>query len=130
MRYILANGAVRARAQVAVMQAPDGYSVVIAEPTRNLEQNALLWVLLQAFAEQLQWPVNGVMSKLSPEDWKDLLTAAYRRESQRVAMGIDGGMVMLGLRTSKMGKGEFAEFVDFVHSVAADRGVAIDGSGQ
>lgn len=125
MRYILANGAVRARAQVAVMQAPDGYSVVIAEPTRNLEQNALLWVLLQAFAEQLQWPVNGVMSKLSPEDWKDLLTAAYRRESQRVAMGIDGGMVMLGLRTSKMGKGEFAEFIDFVHSVAADRGVQV-----
>lgn len=129
-RYILVNGAVRARAQVAVMQAPDGYSVVIAEPTRNLEQNALLWVLLQAFADQLQWPVNGVMSKLSPEDWKDLLTAAYRRESQRVAMGIDGGMVMLGMRTSKMGKGEFAEFVDFVHSVAADRGVAIDGAGQ
>jgi hypothetical protein len=65
------------------------------------------------------------MTKLSPEDWKDLLTAAYRRETQRVAMGLDGGMVMLGLRTSKMSKREFSEFLDFVHATAEDRGVIV-----
>lgn len=100
--------------------------VVASEETRNSEQNALMWVLLQAFSDQLEWPVNGQMVKLTPEEWKDLLSAAYKRESQRVAMGIDGGMVMLGLRTSKMGKREFAEFIDFIHSVAADRGVELE----
>lgn len=100
--------------------------VTAQEEARNSEQNALMWVLLQAFSDQLQWPVNGQMVKLSPEEWKDLLSAAYKRESQRVAMGLDGGMVMLGLRTSKMGKREFAEFLDFIHATAALRGVAIN----
>jgi hypothetical protein len=100
--------------------------VTVAEPTRNLEQNALMWVLLQAFSEQLTWPVNGAMVKLEPDEWKDLLSAAYRQEAQRVAMGLNGGMVMLGLRTSKMGRREFAEFIEFIQSVAVDRGVALD----
>jgi hypothetical protein len=109
----------------AVVEAPDEWICTLAEPTRNSSQNALLWVLLQAFADQLKWPVNGELVKLTPEEWKDLLSAAYKRESQRVAMGLDGGMVMLGLRTSKMGKRDFAEFVDFIHATAAARGVVI-----
>jgi inactivated superfamily I helicase len=100
--------------------------VTVSEETRNSEQNSLMWVYLQAFAEQLQWPVNGAMVKLTPEEWKDILSAAYKRESQRVAMGLDGGMVMLGLRTSKMGKREFAEFIEFIQATAAHRGVEVD----
>jgi hypothetical protein len=99
--------------------------VTVEPPKRNLEQNALLWVLLSAFADQLVWPVNGAMVKLEPEEWKDILTAAYRRETQRVAMGLDGGMVMLGMRTSKLNKRKFAELIEFVQSVAVDRGVEL-----
>lgn len=124
--FVLSHREARRRAMAAVAEAPEGYVVTVQEPRRNLEQNALLWVLLSAFAEQLQWPVNGEKTKLSAEEWKDLLSAAYRRESQRVAMGLDGGMVMLGLRTSQMGKREFAEFLEFVMATAAHRGVAID----
>lgn len=108
--------------------APPGYTVTIAPPKRNSEQNALLWVLLTAFSEQLVWPVNGQMVKLEPEEWKDILSAAFKKETQRVAMGIGGGMVMLGMRTSQMGKREFAEFIEFVQSVAADRGVELEQS--
>ena len=124
--YILAHDTARQRALDAVKTAPDGWTVTISEPRRNGEQNALLWVYLSAFAEQLQWPVNGTMTALSADDWKSILSAAYKRESQRIAQGIDGGMVMLGLRTSKMGKREFADFLDYVASVAADRGVVLD----
>jgi hypothetical protein len=123
--FILAHADARRRAAQAIADAPEGYAVTVAEPTRNLEQNALLWVLLQAFSDQLLWPVNGVMVKLSPEEWKDILSAAYKRESQRVAMGIDGGMVLLGMRTSKLSKREFAELIEFIHATAADRGVAL-----
>ena len=124
--FVLAHAEARRRAAAAVANAPDGWRVKVEPPARNLEQNALLWVLLTAFSEQLQWPVNGQMTHLSPEDWKDLLTAAYKRETQRVAMGIDGGMVMLGMRTSRMTKPQFAELIEFVYSVAAARGVELD----
>lgn len=124
--YILAHPQARRRAMAAVADAPEGYVIRVEEPRRNSDQNALMWVLLQAFADQLQWPVNGAMTTLTAEDWKHILSAAFKRETARVAMGLDGGMVMLGMRTSKMGKREFAEFIEFIQSVAADRGVELD----
>ena len=125
-RYIMAHQEARRRAMAAVADAPEGYVVRVDPPTRNAEQNALLWVLLDAFARQLVWPVNGGMVKLEPEEWKDILTAAFKQETQRIAMGLNGGMVILGMRTSKMGKRQFAEFVEFLQSVAVDRGVELD----
>jgi hypothetical protein len=98
-------------------------SIKIAPMGRTLDQNALLWPLLECFSQQLQWPVNGAMVNLEPEEWKDILTAAYRNETQRVAMGLNGGMVMLGMRTSKMTKAEFSEFIEFIHAVAAEHDV-------
>lgn len=128
--FVLAHDTARKRCAEAVAQAPDGYVVEIREPTRNLEQNALMWVWLEAFAQQVQWPVNGAMCKLTAEDWKDLLTAAFRQETQRIAMGLNGGLVILGLRTSKMGKRQFAEFIEFVQAAAAERGVTIDEAAE
>lgn len=124
--FVLAHEQARRNCAAFALQAPDGWRVVFDEPRRNLDQNALLWVLLTAFSDQLEWPVNGAMVKLEPEEWKHILSAAFSRESQRVAMGIDGGMVMLGLRTSKMGKREFAEFVEFICATAALRGVVFE----
>ena len=124
--FHLAHVVARSRAMECVAHAPDGYIVTVQEPVRNLEQNALMWVLLQAFADQLEWPINGRMQKLAPEDWKDLLTAAFRREMQSVAPGLNGGMVLLGMRTSKFGKREFADFIEFMYATAADRGVVFD----
>lgn len=118
----------RRRAAECVAAAPDGYVVTVQEPVRNLDQNALLWVLLTAFSEQLKWPVNGEMVKLEPDEWKDLLTAAFGQES-RVAKGLNGGMVILGARTSKMGKRRFAELIEFIQATAADRGVQIEREG-
>lgn len=124
--FILTHDLARRRAVAAVAEAPEGYTVRVEEPRRNHDQNALMWVLLDAFAQQLQWPVNGAMARLTAEEWKDVLSAAFKREAVRVAMGLDGGMVMLGQRTSKMGKREFAEFIEFIQSVAVDRGVQLD----
>lgn len=123
--FYLVHDEARRRAIQCVSEAPTGYVVECKEPVRNLDQNALLWVLLHKFSTQLKWPVNGEMVSLSTEDWKDLLTAAFRQETSRIAMGLSGGVVMLGTRTSKMGRKEFAEFIEFVQSVAADRGVEL-----
>jgi hypothetical protein len=105
------------------MTAPEGWIARISEPTRTLDQNADQWPYLEAFASQLQWPVNGEKCWITADDWKDILTAAFRQEKVRIAQGIDGGMVLLGQRTSKWGKAEFSEWLEFLHATAAMRGV-------
>lgn len=123
--FILSHDLARRNAVAAVSDAPPGFKVIVSEPSRSLDQNAAQWPILQAFSDQLTWPVNGQMVKLEPEEWKDLLTVAYRQETVRIAMGLNGGMVMLGCRTSKMSKQEFSEYLDFLHSEAAARGVIV-----
>jgi len=125
VKFIMAHDLARRRAVAAVAEAPAGYVVTVEEPKRNTEQNALLWVWLTAFSLQLDWPVNGERVKISADEWKDILSAGYRKYHPRIALGIDGGMVMLGMRTSRMGKREFADFIDYIGAVAADRGVTL-----
>jgi len=105
------------------MTAPDGWIAKVSEPTRTLDQNADQWPYLEAFANQLQWPINGAMVWMSADDWKDVLTAAFKQEKVRIAQGLDGGMVLLGQRTSKFSKAEFSEWLEFLHATAALRGV-------
>ena len=123
--FILAHAQARQLAVDFVKGAPDGYSVTISEPNRSLEQNAAQWPILQAFADQLEWPVNGIMSKLEPDEWKDILTAAFENETVRVAIGLNGGLVMLGKRTRTFSKKKFSEWLEFLHATAAHRGVIV-----
>ena len=102
---------------------PDGYAVTISEPTRTLEQNSAQWPLLACWSKQKEWPVNGVMTKLSPEEWKIILTSAFRREALRIAQGLDGGMVLLGARTRDFGKKEFSDWLEFLHAASAQHGI-------
>ena len=119
--FVLGNITARARAIQCVTDAPDGWCVSVKEPRRNLEQNALMWELLEKFSNQLLWPVNGEMSRLSPEEWKDVLSAAFNREAVRLAQGLNGGIVLLGMRTSRMSKRRFSEFIEFIHAIAAEK---------
>lgn len=121
--FKLVHPQARRNAVQCVSEAPDGYAVTVQEPTRSLDQNAAMWPILQAFADQLQWPVNGSMVWMTPDEWKDVLSAAFKRESVRVAMGLDGGMVMLGGRTSKFSVKEMSDFLEFLNATAAARDV-------
>lgn len=121
--FKLVHAQARRNAREAVENAPDGYCVTVSEPTRTLDQNAAMWPILQAFADQLQWPVNGQMVWMTPDEWKDVLTAAFERENVRLAMGLDGGVVMLGLRTSQFGVKKMSEFIEFLHATASARDV-------
>jgi hypothetical protein len=123
--FFLSHAQARMRAVAAVQGAPDGYRVTVQPPTRTTDQNAAQWPYLDAFSKQLQWPVNGRMVTMEPEEWKDVLTAAFQNETARLAMGLDGGVVMLGLRTSKMGKKRFSEWLEFLKATAALRGVSV-----
>lgn len=123
--FILAHPEARRRALAYVAEAPEGYVVKVSEPNRTLAQNAAQWPYLVAFSKQLLWPVNGSMVRLEPDEWKAVLTAAFEGETVRLAAGLNGGVVMLGMKTSKLGVKRFSEWFDFLQAVAADRGVVV-----
>lgn len=89
---------------------------------RSLEQNRLMWALLTDVAEQVQWHVDGRLVYLTPEDWKDILSAGLTKH-QRVAAGIEGGFVLLGLRTSRMTVAQMGELLELIYAFGAQHGV-------
>lgn len=123
--FILAHDAARRGVGSFALTAPEGWHVTFRPPTRSLDQNAAQWPYLEAFSKQLQWPVNGQMVNMTPEEWKDVLTAAFQGETVRLAFGLSGGVVMLGLRTSKMSNGRFSEWLKFLKATAAMRDVTV-----
>jgi hypothetical protein len=123
--FILAHAEARKRAIAAVQHASEGYVVTVSPPRRSGDQNAAQWPILEAFSKQLQWPVNGQMVWMEPDEWKDVLTAAFKGDTVRLAMGMNGGVVMIGQRTSKFSKGRFSEWLEFLNATAAQRGVVV-----
>ena len=119
--FVLVHDTARQRAQEEVKTAPDGYVVTIGEPTRSLEANAAQWPYLAGFAQQKQACINGVMQKVTEDDWKDILTGAYSGETRMAAF--DGKVIMLPLRTSLMGKQVFSDWMEFLVAMAAQCGV-------
>lgn len=85
--------------------------------TRSLEQNARLWAMLGEVSKQVVW--HG--RKLSPEDWKHVLSASLKK--QDAVPGIDGGFVVLGLSTSKMTRAEMADLQTLIEAFGAQQGV-------
>lgn len=77
---------------------------------RSLDQNAKMWAMLTDISRQVIW--HG--QKLSPEEWKDMITAALK--NQKVVPGIDGGFVVLGAHTSKMSIKEMIDVIDFAYA--------------
>lgn len=92
----------------------------MTEPDRRtLEQNALMWSLLDQVAAHVVW----YGEQLTPEDWKDVFTAALR--GHRVVPGIERGtVVVLGMRTSRMNKARMAELIELIVAFGSEHGVA------
>lgn len=122
--FRLVHKEARKRAAAACTEAPDGWVVTVSEPSRTLDQNAAQWPLLQAFADQKQVCINGAMVWASADDWKDILTALFKEE-MRVAV-VNGRMILLGQRTSKFGKKKFSDWLEFLHSMAAEMDVDVN----
>jgi len=86
---------------------------------RTIEQNKMLWGLLTDLSKQLKWPVNGVFVKLTPEEWKIIMSAGWKRD-MRMAQAIDGGVVMLGVSTSKLLKHDMADLITLILAFGAE----------
>lgn len=114
--------------------------VSITEPKRSEEQNRLLWAVLHDLAEQVgfkpaRWRGNTCLEdggyvlladvptakRITAEQFKDLLTAALNRP--RMFAGLEGGVVAVGLSTSRMSKRQMSELIDWTFAWGADLGV-------
>lgn len=89
----------------------------IKKETRSSEQNRLMWAALTDISRQVEW--HGM--RLSPEDWKNLITASVTK--QRLVPGLDGGFVALGQSTSKMSIAEMTEVIECALAFGAQHGV-------
>ena len=122
--FILSHVEARKRAVACVAEAPEGYSVTVAEPTRNLQQNALLHALLTEVSERMEW----AGKKWSVEEWKRLLTSAWcrtRNEQALMVPAIDGhGFEVLYRRTSQLSKSECADLIDYITAWSAEHAEA------
>jgi len=91
--------------------------VTVRKEKRSNEQNKKMWAALSDIANQVEW----YGEKLTPEDWKTMLTASLRK--QKAVPGIEGGFVVLGLSTSKMTREEMSELLELAIAFGADKGV-------
>lgn len=92
-------------------------AIFIGDPRRTLDQNDKMWPMLRDIAKQVVW--HG--ESLKDFEWKDMFTAALKR--YRVVPGIDGGFVVLGMRTSRMSKRDVSELIEFAYAFGADHDV-------
>jgi hypothetical protein len=92
---------------------------------RSSEQNKKLHSILHDIASQQEW----AGEYRDAEVWKRLFVCAFEREkknSPQILPAIDGhGMDIVYNRTSKMGKGEMSDLIDYCTAWALERGIAL-----
>lgn len=95
-------------------------NVVIKPETRSLAQNNLMWSCLTDLSTQLQW----CGKKMTPEGWKDFITAHI--DGQEIVPNMDGtGFVTIGRgkSTSQMTIAEMTEVIERCHAFGTLQGV-------
>lgn len=86
--------------------------------SRTADQNAKLWPMLTDISKQVTW-----YGKTYDKDaWKDILTGSFK--SAEFVPNTEGtGFVVLGMRTSKMKRKEFAALIEFIYAFGASQDV-------
>lgn len=118
--FHLVHRQARMRAAQCVAEAPDGFVVTVAEPTRNSAINAALHAKLTEIARTREW----VGKRWDVETWKRLLTAAWNRATgQQVVMlpALDGqGVDIVFRRTSELTQSECRDLLSFIEAWEAE----------
>ena len=109
----------RRRVRDWLATAPDLYRVTLDEPARSRDQNAAMWAALDDIAEQLEWHDQIY----SADDWKDYFMHALKRA--RWMPFEDGGMVPIGMSTSKLSHKDFGDLLTVITVFAVSHGVTL-----
>jgi hypothetical protein len=125
---ILTGAETRLRAKSWIDKAPTGAIFTLADRRRSIPQNSRLWAMLTDVARQATW--HG--KKRSTSDWKDLFSGAVKAASGdlEAVPGLEGGFMILGLRTSEMTVAEMADLQTYIESWGAANGVTFSDYGS
>lgn len=109
----------------AVADAPDGYSVTIAEPTRNLDQNAKFHALCTDLARSsLTW----AGKRRTADQWKVLLVSGHAtatKEGAEMVPGIEGEFVNIRESTALMSVRRSSSLIEYTLAFCAANGVPL-----
>jgi len=109
----------RPRITKAICEAPLWSRISLKGPRRSSEQNALMWLMLECFSDQ----VEHFGRKYDAETWKAIALHGFGKELQFVP-SLDGeSIVAIGYRTSELSKVEMSDFIEFLYSTGAALGV-------
>jgi hypothetical protein len=124
-QFILAHPVARQRAIDAVREAPEGYAVTVAEPTRNLEQNAKFHAICTDLSRSgLQW----MGKERSAEQWKVLLVSGHAvvtKQEVDLVPGLEGEFVNLRESTALMSKRRSGSLIEYSIAFAVSRGIEL-----
>lgn len=116
--FILPIG--RERALEAVRTAPDGFAVTVAEPTRNLEQNAKFHALCSDLAKSgIEW----MGKRRTAEEWKLLVVSGHAvatKQGADMVPGLEGEFVNLRESTASMSKSRISSLIEYAQAWIAE----------
>lgn len=115
--YILAHHEARRRAMTAVADAPDGYVIKVAPPTRSLDQNAKFHAIC---ADLAGMPWAG--KPRTAAEWKVLLVSGHAvatKEGAEVVPGLEGEFINIRESTAAMSKKRGASLIEYAQAFAA-----------
>lgn len=114
---ILSTDLNRARARRLIDVAPPGCVMNIREATRTGEQNAKMWAMLSDIARAK--PQGRV---LTTDKWKALFMDAIGIPADWEP-GLNGGVVNVGYRSSRLTKAQMSELIEQMYAFGAEHGV-------
>ena len=112
-RFILHTDRIRENALRAVREAPEGYIVTIAEPTRSVEQNALFHSLCSDIAKSGH-PFKGKTRDAA--EWKVLLVSGHAIATDsgfEIIAGIENEWVNIRESTANMGVKRASSLIEY-----------------
>ncbi|AMM23184.1 recombination protein NinB [Variovorax sp. PAMC 28711] len=111
--FRLVHAEARRRAVAAVVEAPEGQTVTIAEPNRNSDQNAKFHAICSDLAKA------GIEWAGKPRDaaaWKVLLVSGHAvatKEGGEIVPGIEGEFVNVRESTALMSKSRGSSLIEY-----------------
>jgi hypothetical protein len=112
------TGKSRAYAHAQIDKAPDGHIVTIREPTRNLDQNAKLWALIEDVRK-----AEPMGRKQTKDEWKAIFMASCGWEVEFL-QGLNTQYFPVGFRSSKLTVAQMATLITFIQAFGDEQGIA------
>lgn len=110
-----------------LLEANREIKVEVRTLTRTDEQNAKLHALLGDIAQQATWQGD----KLDIDGWKNLFVSGHTiatKAPYKLVMGMEGELVNVRERTSKMSVRRLASLIEYVQAWAMDNGIVFKAS--